>query len=161
MRPAAAILLALFALVAGCNGTGAPVEPEPIPLPASTPERCTEALFRFAAAIDDESTLPGDLVRDDLAEEHAIDLLDLLETLAGSPPPRILGVELFPDTDRAAVDVEFDLPGEGFALWSVQLERGEDQGWRVVWAQGPENGWPPRKRGRGEGLSTSETGSLK
>jgi hypothetical protein len=146
---------------AGCIGSTDPTPPLPITLPAGSPDDGAMALFRFASTLNEESTLPDGLVRADLADEHGGDLLDLLEALSGAPSPRILAVELFPKTDRAAVDVEFDRPGEGFSSWSVQLELGTDKGWRIVWVQGPGDSWPPRKKGRGEGLSTSEEGGTR
>ena len=152
-----AILLLAAVLAAGCNGLEEPEPVQPIALPAESPENGALALFGFASTLGEESTLPDDLVRSDLAEEYGADLLDLLEPLAGGSVPRILAVELFPETDRAAVDVEFDLPGEGFSSWSAQLEQGDDGGWRLVWIQGPGNGWPPRKS-RGDGLSSSGEG---
>jgi hypothetical protein len=155
------ILLLATVLGPGCNHSHEPATASPITLPAASPEDGALALFRFASTLNDESTLPDELVREDLVEEHGTDLLDLLEALAGTPDPRILGVELFPETDRSAVDVEFELPGEGFSTWSVQLERGTDEGWRIVWVQGPGEGWPPRKKGRGESLSSSEEGGLR
>lgn len=156
LRPIGPATLLLAAILgAGCNQTELPEVQEPILLPAATPEDGALALFRFASALSADSTLPEDLVQADLAEEFGTDLLDRLEPLAGAADPRILGVELFPETDRAAVDVEFDLPGEGLSSWSVQLERGSDAGWRLVWLQGPGSGWPPRKKSRGNGLTTS------
>ena len=154
--PAILLLAAVFG--PGCNLSEDPAAASPITLPATSPEEGALALFRFASTLNEDSTLPDELVRSDLAEEHGTDLLDRLEALAGTPDPRILGVELFPETDRSAVDVEFELPGEGFSSWSVQLERGTDEGWRIVWVQGPGDGWPPHKKGRGESLSTSEEG---
>jgi len=150
------VLLAVL-LGAGCNPVGNPEAQEPILLPAETPEDGALALFRFASTLSADSTLPDDLVQADLAEEFGTDLLDRLEPLAGAAEPRLLGLELFPATDRAAVDVEFDLPGDGLSSWSVQLERGSDAGWRLVWLQGPGSSWPPR-RTRGDGLSSSEEG---
>ncbi|MBD3868881.1 MAG: hypothetical protein IFK94_12205 [Acidobacteria bacterium] len=153
-----AILLLTASLGAGCNRSAEPAAVTPITLPAGSPEEGALALFRFASTLNADSTLPADLVRSDLVEEYGADLLDLLEPLVGASPPRILAVELFSETDRAAVDVEFDLPGEGFSTWSVQLEQGDDEGWRLVWVQGPGDGWPPRKKQRGESLSSSEEG---
>ncbi len=164
MRPGTAgpmLLLMALVIVPGCDRTGEPAVLQPIPLPAASPEDGALALFRFASTLRADSILPEDLVRDDLAEQYGADLLDRLETLAGSAPPRILAVEMFPESDRAAVDLEFDLSGGGFSTWSVQLERGSDDCWRLVWAQGPGDGWPPLSRGRGEGLSTSEAGDPK
>jgi len=153
VRTGPALVLLAVLICCACSEP----EPEPSP-PDGSPEAATLTLFRFASTMTDESKLPPDLIRDDLAEEYRADLLDLLEELVGTTPPRILSVERFPDTDRAAVDLEFDLPGEGYSTWSVQLEGGDDEGWRLVWVQGPGNSWPPRKRGRGEGLSSSDEG---
>lgn len=153
-----AILLLTASLGAGCNRSAEPAAVTPITLPAGSPEEGALALFRFASTLNADSTLPADLVRSDLVEEYGADLLDRLEPLVGYPAPRVLGIERFPETDRAAVDVEFDLPGDGLAAWSVQLERGTDEGWRLVWVQGPGEGWPPRKKQRGESLSSSEEG---
>lgn len=148
--PALILLATLFSVA--CSGLS---EDPTITLPASSPEDGALALFMFAATLNEGSRLPEGLVRDDLADEYEGDLLDCLEPVAGAAPPRILNVVQFPETDRAAVDLELDLPGQGFATWSVQLEHGPDAGWRVIWVQGPDAGWPPiRKRG-GEGMSTS------
>ena len=148
--PALVLLVTLFS--AACSGPGG--DPS-IPLPAHSPEDAALALFRFASTMNEESALPPGLVRDDLAEEQGGALMDQLEELVGATPPRVISVERFPDTDRAAVDLRFDLPGEGFATWSVQVEHGPDDGWRVVWVQGPGAGWPPGEKSRDEGLSIS------
>ncbi len=151
-RTGPALVLLVTVFFAACSG---PDGNSPIPLPADSPEDAALALFRFASTMNEESVLPPGLVREDLAEEQGGTLMDQLEELVGATPPRVISVERFPDTARVAVDLQFDLPGEGLATWSVQVEHGPDDGWRVVWVQGPGAGWPTGKKSRDEGLSIS------
>ena len=130
-------------------------DPPPQGPPAGSPEAAVLDLFRFASTMTAGTVLPGDLVEPGLLEDHGAELLDRLEPLRGTGRPRILSVERFPETGRVAVDLELDLAGEGLALWSAQLEEHEGGGWRLVWLQGPDGGWPPKEAGRGEGLTTS------
>jgi hypothetical protein len=113
------------------------------------------ALFRFASNLRQDSVVPDGLVRADLLDLHPIAFLDGLEPLAGAPLPEFVTQEPFPDGRTVAIDAELALPGEGLESWSIQVERQPDDTWRVIWIQGPDTGWPPRKKSRDEGLSSS------
>lgn len=84
------------------------------------------------------------------------DLHDALGALAAAGPPEIVGRERIEDLDREVVDLEAPFDGEGTGRFSVQLTvRENGDGYRVTWFQGPGVDWPPRRRPRDDGLSTS------
>lgn len=152
---AAVACAAFLAFTLRCDG---PEEEPPAPeiiLPAQSAEEATTALFRFAVKMEEDSVVPDYLVREDLLEKHRVALLDDLEPLAGGPPPEIVDVEPFPDGKTTAVDVEFRRADGGAESWSAQAEKQEDGTWRIIWVQGPGMSWPPRKKAKGEGLSSS------
>ena len=154
-RALRAVTLLLMALFVHCSGPPDQATLPEVELPARSAQEAAVALFQFASNLEQESTVPDQLVRADLLDQHRTSFLDGLDPLAGVPVPEIVGVEPFPDGQVVAIDAVFRLPGERLESWSVQVERQPDESWQVVWVQGPDVGWPPRKKGRDQGLSSS------
>ena len=122
---------------------------------ASTgPEHVALELFHAAA----ERPLPVERIDAIFAlrfdDPQRISLLDALDHLRGAGRPEVIGIQTLQDLQRTAVDLESRLVGGGVASYSVQLERSGDD-WIVRWFGGPGVEWPPPRRVRDQGLSSS------
>ena len=138
--------LAGLSLALAAPGCG-PAAPEP-----SEPERLALELFRAAAQPERERL---DLLFGPATDEAARAVLaDSVERLLPAREPRIVGMEELDGPDQVVIDIEAGLEGGGSGLWSVQVETA-DGGWRISWFQGPGVEWPPSRRRRDEGLSSS------
>ena len=155
LLPVVIASLAFLAFTLRCDRPEEEAPARRIVLPAHSAEDAATALFRFATHMEEGSILPDNLVRDDLLDKHRVALLDGLEPLAGGPDPEIVNVEPFPHGKTTAVDLEFRPTEGGAESWSVQAEKREDGTWRILWIQGPGMSWPPRKKEKGENLSSS------
>ncbi len=74
--------------------------------------------------------------------------------LARVAEPTIDHTESLEGLDRRVIDLSGSLPGEGRARFSVQLERREEDEWKIISFFGPGVSWPPRRTGKDSGLST-------
>jgi hypothetical protein len=154
-KPIRVIVLSILVLLMHCSGSVDDTTIPPVELPARSPEDAAIALFQFASNLQQDSMVPESLVRADLPDQHLIAFLDGLETLRGAALPQFATREPFPDGRTVAIDAEVARPGNGLETWSIQVEEQPDSTWRVIWIQGPDTGWPPRKKNRDEGLSSS------
>jgi len=148
------LLVAVWLSAAGCRGA----VDEPASGPLTDPEDAALALFALAPATtaEEPDLAPVARVVDERRwRDDPGALLDALEGLRGVERVRVLGSERLEGLDRWVLDLEGLLPGPTLANFSVQVERFEDEGWRVVWFRGPGVEWPGRARPRDEGLSTS------
>ncbi len=144
----AILFLLPFVLLAttACNDEGRP--------PASPADAALE-LFRVARQTEPDAGRVERLFGPPADDLRRAALHDALEQLGVAAEPRVLAVLALEDEQRrVVVDLAARLPGEGSASFSVVVERvGED--WRVTWFQGPGIGWPPERRRKDPGLSTS------
>ncbi len=81
-------------------------------------------------------------------------LLDSVAALAHFGPPEVEGIQEIA-ADVSMVDLRASTPGGGTATFSFQVEGNPTEGFRVTWFAGPGIEWPPPRRRRGEGLSSS------
>jgi hypothetical protein len=142
--------LALTLLLLGLTGCG----PEP-PEPLSGAEAAALELFRLARLSDAERGQAAGPLDPAIADEPRAALYDALDSMAALEEPRIVAVEPLPDVGRTAVDLSVGLAGGGSARFSVQLEAVGEETWVVRWFQGPGVEWPPPRRRRDPGLSSS------
>ena len=144
----AAVLAILLALYPGCRGCQESTPPE---------AAAALALFALAERRDPDRQELADVVLEELLAAGSAELLDSLEQLGRPRSLEIVRVVRMPELDRAAVDLQATLPGEGIAAYTVQTAEQPDGTWRVVWFQGPGVVWPHAPRRPGEGLSTWPT----
>ena len=125
----------------------------------SGPEHAALELFRAAG------TRPFPAERIDALFDLRVDdprhaaLLDALDRLRVAGEPAVTGIQTLEDLQRTAVDLESRLVGGGVASYTVQLEPAGDD-WIVRWFGGPGVEWPPPRRPRDEGLSSSAPPTL-
>jgi len=141
--------LAALLLVAGCAACGRGADGETGPAAAAL------ALFTLSRGADPqgqmlETTFDAPPPADDRAA-----LLDALELLAAVEEPRVVDVQTPAGPQDAFVDLDAALPGGGLAHYTVRLRASAEDSWRVSWFQGPGVEWPPPRRMRGDGLSSS------
>jgi len=141
--------LAVLLLVATCAACGRDADVEP------GPGATALELFELSREADPrgemlEATFDAPPPADDRAE-----LLDALELLAAVDELSVVDVQTPAGPRDAFVDLDATLPGGGLAHYTVRLRASPDDTWRVSWFQGPGVEWPPPRRGRGDGLSSS------
>jgi len=137
--------LVLLAGLAACTPA-----PEPLDEPSS---RALE-IFTLAHGGDPVDARVEELFDAESNEMWRARLYDALSELARVDEPTIEHTEPLEGLDRMVVDLMGRLPGEGEARFSVQVERREGDVWKVVSFFGPGVSWPPRRTGKGSGLST-------
>jgi hypothetical protein len=137
--------LALLAGLVAC----APA-PEPLDEPSS---RALE-IFTLARDGDPSDTRVAELFDAESNEMWRVRLYDALTELARVDEPTIERTEPLEGLDRMVIDLTGRLPSEGEARFSVQVERRDEDVWKIVSFFGPGVSWPPRRTGKGSGLST-------
>jgi len=141
------LTLALAAGLFGCPQRQPPPEPESA--------RVARELFVVARTeLPDEDRIDR-LFDIDREDRRRAALYDALEQLARSGEPEVLRIEPLGASDHVVVDLVSRLPGGGEASFSVELHSNDDERWIVGWFDGPGIEWPPPRRRRDQGLSTS------
>ena len=121
----------------------------------SNPEQAARELFRLARQNEPDPDEVDRLFGPAVDARRRAALHDALELLRDASEPRVLDTLALEDGERRViVDLTADLRGDGSARFSVLVEHVAAE-WRVTWFQGPGVGWPPERRRRDEGLSTS------
>ena len=115
------------------------------------------ALDQFELAHVDEPT--DDVLRERFHPAPGADgraaLLDALGTLVAATELQVVEILQPEGPGDAFVDLTARLPGDAVARYNVRLHVVQPGSWRVSWFQGPGVEWPPRRAGRGAGLSSS------
>lgn len=146
-------LVALTLLMLGVLGCGdAPTE---APDDAS-PTALALQLFELAQAPEPAIEAVRELFSSDLVDDDGYRraaLLDAIRRLQLAQPPRVLTTQELAGLDRVAVDLQADLPEDGYARYSVQLDTSGARP-TIAWFSGPDVEWPEKTR-RGSGLTTS------
>jgi hypothetical protein len=132
----------------------APLQEEPAPGNRTAADSVRGVLW--AAGQPEVSTVDlATWVRPDLLDADPAAALDTMAALARLENWQVGEETPLPELRRSVLDVEAQVGGGGSAGLSFQLERLEDDTWRVVSILGPEIEWPSRPRRRDEGLSSS------
>jgi len=136
-------------LVVSCAACGRTADGE------SGPAAAALELFELARGADPQGELLESTFDAPPAADDRAALLDALELLATVETPRVVDVQTPAGPQDAFVDLDVTLPGGGQARYTVRLRAFSVDSWRVSWFQGPGVEWPPPRRVRGDGLSSS------
>jgi len=143
-------LALLFVFVAGLVGC-----PQRQSAPEPEPARVARELFRLAHTEPLDEDRIDELFDLDREDRRRSALYDALAELARSGEPEVVRIEPMGSPEEVVVDLISALPGGGAASFSVALRTGHDGAWTVGWFAGPGVEWPPPRRRRDQGLSTS------
>ncbi len=138
--------LALAALSLGC--------PSRTPIAPAGPEQVAISVFELARDEELDGPAAESLFGEGISDSRLAGLLDSVAALARFEHPEIQGIQAI-GGDAGIVDVTATTPGGGTAAFSFQVEGNETEGFRVTWFAGPGIEWPPSRRRRGDGLSSS------
>lgn len=126
----------------------------PAPEPLDEPSSKALEIFTLARDGDPDDARVAELFDAESNGMWRARLHDSLSELARVDEPAIEHTETLEGLDRRVIDLAGRLPGEGQARYSVQVEHREDDSWKIVSFSGPGVSWPPRRTGKGSGLST-------
>lgn len=138
-------LLAVFAGLLACA---------PAPVPLDEPSSRALEIFDLARGGDPDDARVAKLFDIESNGMGRARLHDALSELALVDELAIVDTETLEGLDRRVIDLTGNLPGEGQADYSVEVERREGDEWKVVSFFGPGVSWPPRAKGKNSGLST-------
>ena len=126
----------------------------PAPEPLDEPSSTAIEIFTLARDGDPDDAKVAELFDAESNGMWRARLHDALAELARVDEPAIEHTETLEGLGRRVIDLVGRLPGEGEAHYSVQVERRDDDVWKVISFFGPGVSWPPRRTGKGSGLST-------
>ncbi len=145
-RASAWAFVALTALSLACSSR-APTAP-------ASPDQAATSVFELARDEELDGPAAESLFGTEIPETRLASLLDSVAALAHFGLPELGGIQKI-GADVSVVDLTASTPGGGTAAFSFQVEGNPTEGFRVTWFAGPGIEWPPPRRTRGEGLSSS------